>query len=1047
MPLDNLGRIGLKPQGDWVAGTYRFLDVVSHDNIAWVCGIATTTEEPGAGTDWDTLVEGIDLPAFTALKDKAEDWAEKAEDEEVETGKFSALHHAAKAEADAALTAADVVLTHADVVSTDEDATQTAADRVQTGLDRTQTGLDVIVTNADAVATGADRTQTGLDVITTTAAKNLAEEWAANPEGVEVEAGLYSARHYAGVAAALSDITPHNTSPTAHDGYLVEEAPQNTKQFARKDGLWAEVNLTSKTDKVSGAVENNLAALDSVGNLIDSGTKPADFTDASDAVQTNLDTHTTTHPAPTVRDDRNDPAGSASTVQGSLDTHIDNTTDAHGIDTKVDKVTGFSLVLDTEISKIHEAGSDDQDLSGLVEKVVDHSLVADSEIAKIHTQGTDSGLDSGGANAITASTIKTHVESAHAPSDANNYTHPANHDPSIIAQDASNRFVTDAEKSTWNGKEDAVADHSLVADTEIAKIHAHTNKATLDKVTESGGLPVWDGGEWPGGSVDVDVIRTPMAASPLSGATGISLTPTLTATAYGHVYGTARDYRQFQIDIAAGDFSDPVYDETENADTHTVTAALNTETSYKWRCKDVSTLAEESEWTTAQAFETANVYTAKPTNTDPTDTETDIGETPTLTSDAFECVNDSDTHASSDWEIYDDTDALIYSSYDDTSNKTTLSVPEGELEVSSTYTWRVRHTGTTYGDSEWSTATEFTTKAAFVLIYGIAQVSTGGGAGTWARVDANGDNITLTSTDFDNHPIWGGIETQTIDGQQMVKIPKFWFKVGDAPVGSDRAGKKCWWISDTEVSGFSVHPAFMDSEVEIDQFWIGAYEASDDGGTKVKSVSGVAPLASTSFDDFVTKIGARNTGGVDGFHMPDIHELAAIQMLALIEMGTPDAQSAIDVGNDSGSVHNTGVDDDIYRGIYQLWSNVFMWVDGLRTTTAETIKIYDNVGNQTWVVIDTGLSANRNGYPVTMKEDTGTDYDLTALFIADTFDATDTNGTYADKQILNKPSSEDFVCRHGGYWYGAVYYGLFYVYVYFTSSDTTSFNGARLAKR
>jgi hypothetical protein len=35
---------------------------------------------------------------------------------------------------------------------------------------------------------------------------------------------------------------------------------------------------------------------------------------------------------------------------------------------------------------------------------------------------------------------------------ANNYSHPANHPPSIITQDASNRFVTDTEKSTWNGK-------------------------------------------------------------------------------------------------------------------------------------------------------------------------------------------------------------------------------------------------------------------------------------------------------------------------------------------------------------------------------------------------------------------------------------------------------------------------------------------------------------------------------------------------------------------------------------------------------------------
>ncbi|MED4378502.1 hypothetical protein P9274_22990, partial [Schinkia azotoformans] len=35
---------------------------------------------------------------------------------------------------------------------------------------------------------------------------------------------------------------------------------------------------------------------------------------------------------------------------------------------------------------------------------------------------------------------------------ANNYVHPATHPPSIIAQDANNRFVTDAEKANWNAK-------------------------------------------------------------------------------------------------------------------------------------------------------------------------------------------------------------------------------------------------------------------------------------------------------------------------------------------------------------------------------------------------------------------------------------------------------------------------------------------------------------------------------------------------------------------------------------------------------------------
>lgn len=39
---------------------------------------------------------------------------------------------------------------------------------------------------------------------------------------------------------------------------------------------------------------------------------------------------------------------------------------------------------------------------------------------------------------------------------ANNYTHPLSHPPSIITQDSTNRFVTDTEKTTWNGKQSAL---------------------------------------------------------------------------------------------------------------------------------------------------------------------------------------------------------------------------------------------------------------------------------------------------------------------------------------------------------------------------------------------------------------------------------------------------------------------------------------------------------------------------------------------------------------------------------------------------------------
>lgn len=76
---------------------------------------------------------------------------------------------------------------------------------------------------------------------------------------------------------------------------------------------------------------------------------------------------------------------------------------------------------------------------------------------------------------------------------ANNYTHPATHPPSVIAQDASNRFVTDAEKTTWNAKETtagaqtkattAETNAKAYADTKIAAL-VGSSPATLDTLNE-----------------------------------------------------------------------------------------------------------------------------------------------------------------------------------------------------------------------------------------------------------------------------------------------------------------------------------------------------------------------------------------------------------------------------------------------------------------------------------------------------------------------------------------------------------------------------------
>ena len=74
----------------------------------------------------------------------------------------------------------------------------------------------------------------------------------------------------------------------------------------------------------------------------------------------------------------------------------------------------------------------------------------------------------------------------------------------------------------------------------------------------------------------------------------------------------------------------------------------------------------------------------------------------------------TDNQVSADWEVRKvSDDSLVYSSYGDTSNLTSIAVPPGNLELNTQYKWRVRYTGAKYGNSEWSVYRNFTTGESF----------------------------------------------------------------------------------------------------------------------------------------------------------------------------------------------------------------------------------------------------------------------------------------------------------------------------------------------
>ena len=299
---------------------------------------------------------------------------------------------------------------------------------------------------------------------------------------------------------------------------------------------------------------------------------------------------------------------------------------------------------------------------------------------------------------------------------------------------------------------------------------------------------------------------------------------------------------------------------------------------------------------------------------------------------------------------------------------------------------------------------------------------------------------------FDATYPWAGMQAVTVDGQAMIYVPKFYQKIGTAPTGSQQAGNKGKWVSDRKLSGFTVHPAFMKDGVEKAGFYVAAYECCVDptNSAKAGSLVGKAPLVSIDFPTMKARCAARNTGTGEqaGWHLWNIYELAAVQTLALIELGTPDVQTKIAAGNvNSSAAVVTGSTAAKYRGISELWGNVWHMVDGLKGN-GTTIQIFDREGKNTY--INTGVVANTgSGYTKEMLTNTGTGFDFNDVYVPSTIDSTAANGTYGDYYWA---ATSDFVCYHGGSWYGGAMYGLFTLYLSNVSGYSSTNFGGRLAK-
>ncbi|WP_341323349.1 hypothetical protein NSQ62_07715 [Solibacillus sp. FSL H8-0523] len=101
-------------------------------------------------------------------------------------------------------------------------------------------------------------------------------------------------------------------------------------------------------------------------------------------------------------------------------------------------------------------------------------FVSDAE-KSIWNEKTPTSTATANSNGLMSSGDKTKLDGI--ATNANNYTHPSNHPASIITQDTNNRFVTDAEKATWNEK----APNST-ATTSVSGLMSSADKTKLNGI-------------------------------------------------------------------------------------------------------------------------------------------------------------------------------------------------------------------------------------------------------------------------------------------------------------------------------------------------------------------------------------------------------------------------------------------------------------------------------------------------------------------------------------------------------------------------------------
>lgn len=227
-------------------------------------------------------------------------------------------------------------------------------------------------------------------------------------------------------------------------------------------------------------------------------------------------------------------------------------------------------------------------------------------------------------------------------------------------------------------------------------------------------------------------------------------------------------------------------------------------------------------------------------------------------------------------------------------------------------------------------------------IYGVDKVGSSNPSALVRTDDAVGLGYTVGASeivsDFDRCYPWSDMQEVTDEhGNVFIKIPKFYAKITKNADGTYKHQ-----ISGVRYEGFLT--LFVDGMGnELDYVLVGKYEGSG-SSARVYSKSGQTVLVNITLDNF--RAGCKANGA--GYQQYDFLIDAIIKELWLVEMKTTNSQSVMyGYANGNSAAITTGHTDGVktasgseesntdgkhackYRGIENLWGNVYKWCDGI----------------------------------------------------------------------------------------------------------------------